>query len=518
MSCARAPGMTGPTRLQAERRCPIPPPARAARALSTASLVAGAGVALHVVVVSGVGLRVIWVRRPAGSAFAWLLLVVLLPLVGLVLYLLFGERPIGRKRLRRAHAFYADFAALAAPLWAPTSRARGTAARCARPGEPGAAGQPACRCWSARRWRCTPAPRPSCGRSSPTSTRRARAWTWRSTSGMPGGLADEVATALERAARRGVRCRMLLDALGSKAFLRSELAGAPARGGRPPRGRTADRSDRPDVPARRPATASQDRRRRRARRLHRQHEPGRPALLQAGRRRRRVGRRDGAHRRARRWLRCARCCCSTGTCRPATRSWRRARRIRRAARGGWRGAGAGRAVGPGRRELGQPAHPRRCRRRRPPAHRADDALLRARPGAARWRCRTRRCGASRSRSSCRPSTTRSSSPMPAAPSSTTCWRPARTILQFEGGLLHTKSVTVDDELRAVRHRQPRHAQPAPELRADAGRLRPWLQCRAARVAAGLRAQCAASGRCRMARASGARTLLEGAASLVAPML
>lgn len=75
--------------------------------------------ALHLVGVGGVALRVIWVRRPAGSAFAWLLLVALVPYAGVVLYLLFGERPIGRERLRRAHAFYAAFPELATSLWLP---------------------------------------------------------------------------------------------------------------------------------------------------------------------------------------------------------------------------------------------------------------------------------------------------------------------------------------------------------------------------------------------------------------
>src|SRR6516164_337894 len=37
----------------------------------------------------------------------------------------------------------------------------------------------------------------------------------------PGGCADEVARALIRAAARGVSCRVLVDAIGSKAFLRS---------------------------------------------------------------------------------------------------------------------------------------------------------------------------------------------------------------------------------------------------------------------------------------------------------
>ena len=80
--------------------------------------IAVAATALHVIVVAAVILRVIWVRRPAGSAYAWMLLVTVLPLVGLVLYLLVGERPIGRERLRRAQAFYAGFPAIATPLWA----------------------------------------------------------------------------------------------------------------------------------------------------------------------------------------------------------------------------------------------------------------------------------------------------------------------------------------------------------------------------------------------------------------
>src|SRR5262249_53018547 len=40
----------------------------------------------------------------------------------------------------------------------------------------------------------------------------------------PGGRADEVGRALIRAAQRGVQCRVLVDALGSKAFLKGALA------------------------------------------------------------------------------------------------------------------------------------------------------------------------------------------------------------------------------------------------------------------------------------------------------
>jgi len=190
------------------------------------SLVVAAGAVLHVVVIGGVGLRVIWVRRPAGSAFAWLLLVSVLPFVGLVVYLLFGERPIGRKRLRRAHAFYGSFPAAAGPSWAldvaetaqlPPAQ-RGLSNLALR-----ASGLPVLK-------GCTLALHAGAEtilRAIISDVDRAQEsvdmafYIWNA-----GGTADDVATALERAARRGVRCRVLLDALGSKAFLKS---GGPAR-------------------------------------------------------------------------------------------------------------------------------------------------------------------------------------------------------------------------------------------------------------------------------------------------
>ena len=185
------------------------------------TLIGAAGVALHVLVVVAVGLRVIWVHRPAGSAFAWLLLVATLPLVGLVFYLLFGERPIGRKRLRRAHAFYASAPSLAAPLWAqdvanldalPASH-RGLARLARR-----AAGLPVLSGSTLALY----AGAESILRAIIDDVDAAREsvdmafYIWNA-----GGTADEVATALVRAAARGVRCRVLLDALGSKAFLKS---------------------------------------------------------------------------------------------------------------------------------------------------------------------------------------------------------------------------------------------------------------------------------------------------------
>jgi cardiolipin synthase len=185
------------------------------------ALLGAAGSAVHAVVVAAVGLRVIWVRRPAGSAFAWLLLVAMLPLVGVVLYLLFGERPIGRKRLARAHAFYRSFPARVQPLWLqdetdlaelPPAR-RGLSRLAMR-----AAGLPmlsgstlALHAGAETILRAIIADLDAANDSIDMAF-----YIWNA-----GGTADEVAAALERAARRGVRCRVLLDALGSKAFLKT---------------------------------------------------------------------------------------------------------------------------------------------------------------------------------------------------------------------------------------------------------------------------------------------------------
>ena len=191
--------------------------------MNYAALEAVAGVVAHVMVVGAVGLRVIWVRRPAGSAFAWLLLVAMLPFVGLLLYLMFGERPIGRKRLRRAHAFYRSFPEVARPLWtldeadmAPLPAAqRGLSNLALR-----AAGLPVLRGSTlALHAGAETILRAIIGDIDAAHESIDMAfYIWSA-----GGTADHVAAALERAAGRGVACRVLLDALGSKVFLKTDV-------------------------------------------------------------------------------------------------------------------------------------------------------------------------------------------------------------------------------------------------------------------------------------------------------
>lgn len=55
----------------------------------------------HVLAVFVIGIRVVMKRPAPGVAFAWLLLVVMLPFAGALLYLLMGERRVGPERRRR---------------------------------------------------------------------------------------------------------------------------------------------------------------------------------------------------------------------------------------------------------------------------------------------------------------------------------------------------------------------------------------------------------------------------------
>ena len=56
--------------------------------------------AVQFFIVVSVVIRVILTRHPPGSSFSWSLLTVVLPYVGFFLYLMLGERPIGRLRAR----------------------------------------------------------------------------------------------------------------------------------------------------------------------------------------------------------------------------------------------------------------------------------------------------------------------------------------------------------------------------------------------------------------------------------
>ena len=172
----------------------------------------------------GLSLRVIMRRRPVGVTLAWLTIVLSFPFGGAVIYLAFGETRLGTRRAERAARIHEPYMEWLADLENRTEIH-----------------------WSQLGPECEPLARlteatvgipPMSGNSvelidetdavfhriiadvdAARSTCHMVFYIWNN-----GGLADEVAEALIRAAKRGVICRVLVDDVGSAPFLRSETA------------------------------------------------------------------------------------------------------------------------------------------------------------------------------------------------------------------------------------------------------------------------------------------------------
>jgi len=172
----------------------------------------------------GLSLRVIMRKQAASVTLAWLVVILLLPFAGAIIYLLFGENRLGEKRAER----------VAADLHIFTRWAEGLRQRAAVD-------------WSRLSPECQPLRRqadtviglPTMDGNELTIIEEANDflrtliadidqassscflefYIWNE-----GGTADEVADALIRASSRGVTCRILLDSIGSGPFLKNGLA------------------------------------------------------------------------------------------------------------------------------------------------------------------------------------------------------------------------------------------------------------------------------------------------------
>ncbi len=175
----------------------------------------------HAMVIIGVTARVIMMRLPVGTALAWIILIFFLPFAGAVMYLVLGEKRLGRKRTQRAASLWGGYSRWLRQLPRQTPEERSAmspeAVAVSRLPE-GALGIPVL---SGNGLEIMDAAEPIL-RSIIADIDRARHfchmefYIWNA-----GGTADEVCEALMRAAMRGVTCRVLLDAMGSSRFLKS---------------------------------------------------------------------------------------------------------------------------------------------------------------------------------------------------------------------------------------------------------------------------------------------------------
>lgn len=169
----------------------------------------------------GLSLRVIMRRRPVGVTLAWLVLLIGTPLLGAFIYLLVGERWLGRRRLALVAAIQQPF-----QQWLNHLRERDTVdwtqegpecEQLARVAEhalymPALAGN---HCQLLPDWQ-TVFEHLIADIDQAQQVVHLEFYIWN-----PGGAVDDVAEALIRAATRGVYCRVLVDAIGSRDFLRS---------------------------------------------------------------------------------------------------------------------------------------------------------------------------------------------------------------------------------------------------------------------------------------------------------
>jgi cardiolipin synthase len=171
----------------------------------------------------GLSARVILRRLPVGVSLAWLAVILIFPFVGAVFYLLVGEYRLGHRRAHRAATYRQARAergsqtkgtATVAPEIGPGGT---TVARLAESAL-GAAVLAGNRLELLENADAAfPVLIADIDRATQSCDLEFYIWS-------PGGRADEVGAALIRAVKRGVRCRVLVDAIGSKAFLRSQLA------------------------------------------------------------------------------------------------------------------------------------------------------------------------------------------------------------------------------------------------------------------------------------------------------
>ncbi|MFD2180516.1 cardiolipin synthase [Veronia pacifica] len=72
-------------------------------------IVSWAGLFFYWLIVASVTIRVVFKRRAPGVTIAWLMVIYILPILGVFLYLLVGELHLGKKRAERARSMYSSF-------------------------------------------------------------------------------------------------------------------------------------------------------------------------------------------------------------------------------------------------------------------------------------------------------------------------------------------------------------------------------------------------------------------------
>ncbi|MBN2476867.1 MAG: cardiolipin synthase [Pirellulales bacterium] len=189
-----------------------------------ASWIAAGVLATDLLIRVGLSVRVVMRRRPVGVSLAWLSIVLIFPFAGAVIYLMIGELRLGNRRAQWAAVIHKPYEEWLGDLrnrsdvdWSVLGAeceplARLTEAAVGIPALPGNELELIADTNDAFR-----AVIADIDRAERTCHLEFYIWN-------VGGLADEVVEALVRARQRGVICRVLVDSVGSREFLQSEVA------------------------------------------------------------------------------------------------------------------------------------------------------------------------------------------------------------------------------------------------------------------------------------------------------
>jgi cardiolipin synthase A/B len=183
-----------------------------------------AAIALQWTITLVLSIRILLHRRSHGSALAWIMLTLALPYIGAVLYLVVGEIWLPRNRTRRVAALIRAEKASRARTPSPSPSVPSLDGDLIRVLSAQASSASGGDLTDGNDLELLVGAESSFARividiDAATRSCFVLTYIWH-----PGGLADGIADALVRAARRGVDCRVLADALGSSPFLDSDLS------------------------------------------------------------------------------------------------------------------------------------------------------------------------------------------------------------------------------------------------------------------------------------------------------
>ena len=178
-------------------------------------------IGIYWMLTAAVTIRILTKRRSIGVSIAWLLLIFVIPLVGIFAYLLFGELNLGRKRAKLAKEMFDPYSNWFTQLhqlrqYRPdmlNQFSESISSLCEkRLGIPALADN---------QMQLFDTPNKILYSLIEDIKKAEKSINMEFYIWSPGGLADDVATALMEAASRGVRVKILLDAAGSRRFFKS---------------------------------------------------------------------------------------------------------------------------------------------------------------------------------------------------------------------------------------------------------------------------------------------------------